>query len=492
VSEESSSQAAIRGLFGRDSLYVVLWAVQLGVAALFTPVTTRILGPVRFGYIASCVAVMQVLFAVAGLSLQTAVQRQYASSGERDARRIVTMAVAFSLLVFALASITGPVWSRALGLGSYPSAVRFAVMWACCTAVSNAALGLLRSRDQLARFATVSLLQSVVAEGLGLLLVVVVRRAASEYVLGQLLAQLAAVGFALLVARPLPLRLKDAPMLRAALRYAIPLLPAALAVFVLESSDRLVIQSHIGSAAVARYAVAYNIGSIPLLLLGVLNGVWMPRVFALADAGTRRSVLAQSRDALSALLIPVIVGLGIGAPVLLHIWAPASYRPDQLLVVVAIIVSTAVPFAGAVSHTRLLLAEGRTLPVAVATIAAAAANLGLNLALVPALGISGSAIATFISYALLHAGLAVFARGALPLPHPSRALLAELAAAVAAAFVATQLPVNVPFLVLRFAIALGCAAILAAMMSSLIGRSSGKRPSPIAAWMQSRLHLAPV
>ena len=53
----------------------------------------------------------------------------------------------------------------------------------------------------------------------------------------------------------------------------------------LEASDRLVLQHYLGSAAVARYAVAYNIGAIPILLLGVLDTVWMPRVFAVATHG---------------------------------------------------------------------------------------------------------------------------------------------------------------------------------------------------------------
>ena len=98
----------VRGLFGRDSIYLVLWAAQLGAAALFTPVTTRLLGPARFGLVASSIAVMQVLVALAGFGLQSAVQRQYARSGERDARRLITLAIAISALVFLLADATGP------------------------------------------------------------------------------------------------------------------------------------------------------------------------------------------------------------------------------------------------------------------------------------------------------------------------------------------------------------------------------------------------
>jgi O-antigen/teichoic acid export membrane protein len=324
-----------------------------------------------------------------------------------------------------------------------------------------------------------------VAEGLGLLLVVAVRRSAGEYLLGQLLAQAAAVTVALLVARPLALRRRDRPLVARTLRYSIPLLPAALAVFVLESSDRLVLQGQLGSTAVARYAIAYNIGSIPILLLGVLNNVWMPRMFALVDDGARGAVLAQSRDALYALLIPVLVGLGIGAPLLLAVWAPPSYRPAGLLGVVAIVLATAIPCSGASAHTRSLLAAGRTRPVAVATLLAAAVNLGLNLALVPVAGISGSALATLVSYGVYHAGLARPASRSVSLPWPSRALMAELGLAVAVIFGAAQLPATLPWLALRLLVAAACCAAFAAILLGL-ARVRRRRPSAVGAWIRSR------
>jgi len=465
--------ATVRGMFGRDSIYLLLWVVQVGFAALFTSVSTRLLGPASFGLVAASIAIMQVLVAIGGVGLQNAVQRRYAApGGNADARRLVTVAVVISLATFAIADLTGPAWSQAVGLGPYPLAVRYAVAWAALTAISNAALGLLRSRDQLVPFATVCLMQSVVAEGLSLVFVLLVHRSASNFILGQLVAQAAAVAVALAVARPLLVRRRDLGMVADALRFALPLVPALLAALVLEACDRLVIQHDLGSAPVARYAVAYNIGSIAILALGALNTVWMPRVFALANARVRDSVLAQSRDAVYALLIPVVAGLGIGAPVLLHIWAPPTYAPNSLRGIVAIIAVSSFAFAGGVSHTRTLLWAGRTLPVALAAILAAALNLLLNLALVPFLRIAGAALATLISYMVLHAMLAAAAGTVTRLPMPRPALLVGVGGAVAAAFGAARLPVTFTFLAVRGVVGLVCAAMFAAMLLALAGTSA--------------------
>jgi O-antigen/teichoic acid export membrane protein len=203
--------------------------------------------------------------------------------------------------------------------------------------------------------------------------------------------------------------------------------------------------------------------------LSALTTVWMPRLFALADLRVRDSVLAQSRDALYALLIPVVAGLGIAGPVLLHIWAPPSYRPDSLDVIVVIIATTSFAVAGGMAHTRTLLADNRTLPVALATCVAAAVNLALNILLVPLIGIAGSAWATLASCVLLHALLADCANAVTRLRPPSPALRPAVGAAVAVAFLATLLPQGLSFLAIRAVLGLGCLAVFIAMVLTLAG-----------------------
>jgi O-antigen/teichoic acid export membrane protein len=332
-------------------------------------------------------------------------------------------------------------------------------------------------------------MHSVVAEGLSLALVLLIQRSANVYILGQLVAQAAAVAVALAVARPLLVRRRDLAMVGDALGFALPLVPALLAAFVLQASDRLVLQHDLGSASVARYAVASNIGSIAIIALTALNTVWMPRVFALADARVRDSVLAQSRDSLYALLIPIVMGLGIGAPVLLHIWAPPSYAPNSLRGVVAIIAITSFAVAGEMSHTRTLLAAGRTLAVAVATGVAAALNLVLNLALVPSLRVTGSALATLISYMVLHAMLAAAAGNVTRLRMPRPALLIGIGIAVATAVGAARLPVTFTFLAVRGVMGLVCLIVFGAMVLALAGAAAWSPARWIGRPLISRLVL---
>jgi len=428
---QTTSSTTVAQMFGRDAAYMMLWAVQLLGAALCTPLITRALGLAEFGAVTTANAVMQVLFIVAGLGLQPAVQRAYAGmGGPAAARRLVTVVLAAAAGVSALAWISLSWWSGPLTMAGQRDVLRLAVVWAGLSAATAATLALLRSQDRLAAFAVVSLLQSIVAEVVSLGLVQLRNGGAADFLAGQVAAQTVALLLGLFLVRPLPIGGRDRPLVADALRFALPLVPSILSTFVLSTSDRFIVEASLGSDAVARYQVAYNVAAMPMLLLSVLSAAWMPRFFRLSDVGERRVVLAASRDALYRLLIPVMVGFAAATPLVLRLWAPPSYRPETLQLVACLVLATTVPFAAQLAVTRALMAAGHTRAIAAANIAAAAANIAGNLLLVPVWGLAGSALATLGAYLLLHAVLATAARSS-QVAGPLPGLRAGLAAATA-------------------------------------------------------------
>ena len=442
-------------LFGRDSLYMLMWAVQIICAALLTPITTRVLGLSAFGTITSANAVMQVLFVFAGLGLQTAVQREYSTfENPRGARQLILAALGLTTGISALAWLTVPLWAGLLAMSDEQGALRWAVLWAGSSAMTTISLGLLRSLDRLLMFGTVSFLQSVVAEALALGLVKYYRPTAEVFLGGQVAAQVAAALLGLAMAPPALLRWRDRKVLDRALRFALPLVPSALSTFVLSVSDRLIVEAQLGSEAVARYQVAYNVASMPMLLLSVLNSAWMPRFFGISDEAERRSVLASSRDALYRLMLPVVVGFAGGAPIVLRVWAPASYHPQELHVVVCLVLITAIPYAGQLAVTRTLMADGRTGASAAATLLAASVNVGLNLTLVPRFGLEGCAFATLAAYALLFVVLERIGRRTRVARSP-RSLQLQLAGAAALALASAWVDENPLTLALRAIVGAG-------------------------------------
>jgi O-antigen/teichoic acid export membrane protein len=384
--------AAVSGLFGRDMVYLAFWGLQIVLAAALTPVTTRLMGRTEFGQASAAVAVMQLLNCLFSFSLYTAVQRAYArEGGEENARRLVTLAIVLSIVTGAIAYGTGRWWCPAIGLGPFPSVIRYAVLWSVMGAITAPALGLIRSRDQLRGFVLASTAQSIFAQALALALVIFVQATASEYILGQLIGEVVTAMIALLIVRPRLLSRVHLPMLTDSLRFSSALIPAMIAAFVFNASDRIVIHADLGPSPLSRYTVAANIGGFSVVLLELVNMVWMPRMFAIKDIETRRNVLGTSRDGLYMLSIAFVIAIVAASPALLWLWAPSSYQPRTLLLVTALVAAGALPYADTMIYTQVLTVSGRTKAVAVSAAGASLLNLALNLALVPSLGIDGSA-----------------------------------------------------------------------------------------------------
>jgi len=392
--------------------------------------------------------------------------------------RLLGFSIIAAVGVAACVDLTGPLWAEALGFRSYSGPVRIAVLWAGVSAVTNGALALLRSQDRLAAFGMVSLLQSVIAEAASLLLVVLVAPSATMFLLGQFGVQTLAALIALVLARPRIPRLQDRSLIRAALTFGLPLVPAVLSTFVLNSADRLIVQSELGSTAVARYQVAYNVGALPMLLLGVLNTSWMPRIFSFTEVRERTAILAASRDMLYRLLIPVLLGMAAGAPLILRLWAPPEYGPDALLMVNALVLVGAIPYTAGLAATRSLMAEGRTGYIAVAQGVAATLNVVLNLVLIPPLGLTGSAAATLVALVVLNVLMQRRARALIRVARPTGGIILGLAGAGCLVLLIALIPAG-SALIARLVVGLACLAWFTFVFITRTGvRPSRRRGGP--------------
>jgi O-antigen/teichoic acid export membrane protein len=329
----------------------------------------------------------------------------------------------------------------------------------------------------------VAALQSVGAQGIGLALLLWWTPTVTSYLCGLIIGQGAAALAGLLALRP------DWSALPAIRRYGgiflfgLPMVPQQLSGFILGVGDRVVVRHVLGSAAVGRYSVAYNVGSLGFILLVLVNQAWMPRIYAVSDRVARSRLLASSRDMMNLLLIPVVIGLAAGAPLVLRVWVPPSFRPAELTQIVAIVAVCTFPFAQFVANLRALMSESRTGRAAVATLIAAAVNICLNVVMVPFLGITGSAIATVLSYALCARLTRPPASTGLQVPGASARLRALIGGAVAVTLAIGALPSSPVWLDIRLAIASGALIVFALLLrDAMAGHQTPARLlTPVAA-----------
>ncbi len=442
-------------MFTRDFVYLGVSALQVILAALITPILTRRVGVGPFGQLALAITVAQLLGWAFSLGLPFAVQKVFAEQdGDRRARGLLAISAVLAAAASVAVSLAAPAWGSAVGLDRVPDA-RLAALWAGCFALTMTTLAMLRSRDKLRMAIFGATLQSVGAQAAGLALLYWWAPTVTSYLCGLIIGQGAAALAGLLALRPAWSALAAIRRYAGAFLFGLPMVPQQLSGFILGLGDRVVVRHLLGSAAVGRYSVAYNVGSLGFLILVFAMQAWLPRVYAVDDRVARSRLLASSRDMMNLLLIPAVVGLAAGAPVVLMVWVPASFHPAELTPIVAIVATCTFPFGQFLANLRALMSEGRTGRAAVATLVAATVNIGLNVLMVPFLGITGSAVATVLSYALCARLTRPPVRTGLRVPGASVPLRLLIGGAVAVTLAFGVLPASPVWLTIRLAMVAG-------------------------------------
>jgi O-antigen/teichoic acid export membrane protein len=447
-------------LFGRDMIYVLVWSLQLVTSVLVSPVLAHVLGPAQFGLIATAIAVYQVLMVLAVVGMDRAISLQRAEDGDDvGARKLLTLGIMIASSVTVAVGLAGFLWSPAIGFDGYTSLAFVVVLWVAPGAVVQMVLALLMAQDRLPAFATVSIMSAVGGPVIGIVLVLVFGQDATVYAWGGVVAQMSAVFLGVLLTRPAVRGVFDRALTSRAFQVGLPILVTGLSVFVLNASDRIVLQRLLGEVEVGRYQVAYTVGYVVVLLLGSVSQAWTPRIAAVRDQAERWTLIGRSRDELYQLLMPIVLGVTLAAPLALQIVAPASFNLVPLLPVVLLVALSAFPVAASGATNRALLTERRTRPLAWAGLIAAAVNIALNLWLIPIWGILGSAAATVVAFGVQ----AVLQRLALPdrkngWPSTPPRLLVMIGLSCAVAGGSVALPQTLPWNIGRLVVAFACLA----------------------------------
>jgi O-antigen/teichoic acid export membrane protein len=208
------------------------------------------------------------------------------------------------------------------------------------------------------------------------------------------------------------------------LRFALPLIPNALLLWVVNLSDRFVITHAFGLAKAGVYAASYELSYLITVFMGPIALGFYPAASAMWDGGERDRLSRYAEMALRyylLLAVPSMAGLLYLAPSLLRLLAGAGFVTHRGLLAL-LLVGLGIYALNRVTAYPISLAE-RTRWLVPTSVLAAALNLGLNLWLVPRWGIVAAAGSTALCYALRSGILLLLARRLVPLRVDPRFLL---------------------------------------------------------------------
>ena len=373
-------------------------------SAVALPAITRILGAGDYGAVTVVATIMVVLAPLFALGIPAAIPRLFygandlAERGPEMARSLVHTCAAITGVGAALTAASTVLWSSGL-----EPVEHLALLTGIGTTLPLVVMGttmlILQVEQRPWAYLSVSLLGSVGAQVAGITALLLFQATATVYLLGYAAGVSVAASIGVMLSKTARYGLANRKTVRAALSTGMPTIPHSMAIFVLALGDRLIIQNIDGTAAVGRYQVAYALGALPIALISALQTAWIPITFA-STANRRWVDLASSAAVITRLGALVVAGLVVISPIGLTVLAPASFDPEELQVVCALVALAALPWSIYLPMSQVLFWERQTKPLLWVTPTAAVANLVSAALLLPALGLEGAAAATLLALAL--------------------------------------------------------------------------------------------
>jgi O-antigen/teichoic acid export membrane protein len=238
------------------------------------------------------------------------------------------------------------------------------------------------------------------------------------YFAGLCLGALASLAFSARAGRLLEPRTTwiDRPELRRMIRYGLPIVPGSLAIWAVFAIDRTLLASLRGVADAGYYGLASRVSAPLVLAVSAFAVAWGPFIIDQTPA-RRLDLRARALTMVSAGTGAGFVALVAFAEPLVRLAGGSEYVVNDAHHAVPGIALGWVGWGAATVLSAEFIVVRKTHVVAIATIAAAVANVGLNLVLIPPFGFVGAAWATAASFLLLAAIYWAWERRLAPAPY---------------------------------------------------------------------------
>lgn len=408
----------LRRLATTGAAYTSASILSKVIAVVLLPLYTRYLTKEDYGEAEVMFAAVVSVSIVVRLGLIEALLRFYYSDEEDPARVVAsTFAGIFWLTtVAALVALpfAGPI-SEALLNHPAPELARISIGGLWALTLFEFMLTLFRLEERARAYFVTTLLNVLVTIGLTVVLVV----GAGEGVRGLLLGSYAS-GAAFVVAlmalqwRRLSLRF-DPALLRRLLRFGLPTMPAESSLYLLNVVDRVIIIHSLGAAEAGLYALAVKFAQAVNVLVRGFQLAWPPLAYSIREDGEARRVYAAVVTVFVAGCTLVVAGMWLFSRWIVRFLAAPkffdAYEP------IGLIAAAVTLYALYMVMVVILGRTGRTEFNFPAALAALAANVALNLIMVPAWGIVGAGVALVLSYLVVVALMYAFTQRLFPVPY---------------------------------------------------------------------------
>jgi O-antigen/teichoic acid export membrane protein len=429
-----------RSVFGHSTVYASTAILNRGAGLLLLPLYTQFLDPSDYGTLGLITITSEVVGAMIGVKLGTAMSRlffDYAAEHERE-ELVSTAILGLGSIVAActvlLALVAGPLAAMLLGNRDQGGLLFLGVVGFLLNVIFMLGVQYLTVLQRSTAVLTVTTLRSVLYLGLGALFIAWLSLGVFGALLAILLANAFAVAWLIL---PLMVRIGvrfSRAKFVAMLAFGAPLLPGQLAELLLRFSDRFLLGQLASLASAGVFFLGLRLSTtLPMALVSPFNQIFIVRRFDAHGRNDDDSEATRVFTYFFAILVSAALGLSLVAPQLIALVAfgrPDYYGAASVIPLLAL--AEVVRSILLMSELGLFYAK---LPRALtlASIAGLLVHIPLTAGMITMFGAVGAAGAAVLSTTFRLAVTCRLARG-LKAPRPQWAHLLVILGAAGAAF----------------------------------------------------------
>jgi O-antigen/teichoic acid export membrane protein len=186
------------------------------------------------------------------------------------------------------------------------------------------------------------------------------------------------------------------------LAFGIPFVPADMAQWMVDSSDRYLIAFFLGAAAVGYYSPGYALGSTLSMVAAPLVTLLLPVLSQHYDdnkIAEVRTILTYSVKYYSGIVLPCVFAVSVLSKPLLLVLTTQQIAANGYLVT-PLVAAGAALIGASTMFFNILALKKKTAVIGTIWTLSAVLNFGLNLVLIPYLGLIGAALTTLLAYLL--------------------------------------------------------------------------------------------
>jgi len=374
------------------------------LAFLLIPIYTRFLDPETYGILQVFVIITNIGLVIIQMGLSSAIFKSILYHENSDKKMIINTSFYFVMFCSIVILLPLFIFSRNISqwiLSSTQYTLLFKILFVTLFFKSFSTIPLARFRIENAslNFSILITLKFLVQLFMNIVFVVILKKG----LIGILISECIVEGIFALVFTGTLLKTLDfifsIKEIKDLLGFGLPLVPAALAMFILTMSDRFFLMHYSNLENVGFYSIGYRFGMVIGILVGAFQKAWPSAMFTIARKENAKQIFSVNFTHFLFILFTVSLGLSLFSKEILRIMTTEKYLPGYKIIP---LISLSFLCYGVYYYTSIgMNLKKKTIYQPVIVGISALLNLSLNWLFIPKWGTMGAATSTLISFIVL-------------------------------------------------------------------------------------------